>query len=56
MLETINVVIRNLLAAIFTNFKTTVADETRYPRDKGMVIGDKEKIFNQFRRICQDTA
>ncbi|KAM5480009.1 hypothetical protein McanCB56680_005155 [Microsporum canis] len=45
---------RNALAAVYTNYKTTVADESEYPGNNGFVAGDgTEKIWIEFRKLEQ---
>ncbi|EFQ99570.1 hypothetical protein MGYG_02582 [Nannizzia gypsea CBS 118893] len=45
--------IRNAIAAVYTNYRTTVYDEREYPGDKGFLSGDlkKEKLWIRFQRI-----
>lgn len=43
---------RFTVAAIYTNFQTAVADESRYPGDRGYMSGEwTEKLFVEFRRV-----
>lgn len=42
---------RHLVAAIYTNYKSGVADETLYPGTKGMVaVTGKHKLHLKFER------
>ncbi len=42
---------RHLVAAIYTNYKSSVADETLYPGTKGMVaVTGKHKLYLKFER------
>lgn len=44
---------RYAVAAIYTNYRTSVADESEYPGDEGFVGGDcREKLFLRFEPIC----
>ncbi|OAA72201.1 Cytochrome P450 [Cordyceps fumosorosea ARSEF 2679] len=46
---------RYAVAAIYTNYRTSVADEREYPGDDGFVGGDcREKLHIRFERICDD--
>ncbi|KAK3939384.1 cytochrome P450 [Diplogelasinospora grovesii] len=48
---------RYALAAMYTNFKTTIADESQYPGDKGFVSGEcTEKLFVRFERLDNGAA
>ncbi|KAJ4147812.1 hypothetical protein LMH87_002315 [Akanthomyces muscarius] len=43
---------RYAIAAIYTNYRTSVADESEYPGDEGFVGGDcREKLFLRFEPI-----
>ncbi|EFE45031.1 hypothetical protein TRV_00165 [Trichophyton verrucosum HKI 0517] len=45
-------VIRNAVAAVYTNYRTMVFDESQYPGDRGFLSGDlkKDKLWIQFKR------
>lgn len=47
------IVIRYAVAAIYTNYRTLVADESDYPGDEGFVGGDgREKLFLRFEPVA----
>jgi hypothetical protein len=42
---------RHLVAAIYTNYRSTVADESQYPGTKGMVaVTGKHQLYLRFER------
>lgn len=47
-----NELMRNALAAVYANFRTTVADDSNYPGDEGFLDGSgTEKLWIRFERL-----